>query len=53
MKNYLLTALAGLLFTAVAGAQSPPPTAGFQITGRISGVKDTTVVLAHYFGATQ
>ena len=53
MKNYLLTALAGLLFTTLAGAQSTPPTGGFQITGRISGIRDTTVVLAHYFGATQ
>ena len=53
MKNYLLTALAGLLFTSVAGAQSTPSTDGFRITGRIGGVNDTTVVLAHYFGATQ
>lgn len=55
MKHFLLIALAGLLFTSVAGAQSNPatPSDGFRITGRINGLKDTTVVLAHYFGATQ
>jgi hypothetical protein len=26
---------------------------GYKITGRIKGVKDTTCVLAHYFGSTQ
>lgn len=52
MKNYLLIALVSLLFTSVGWAQSAP-TGGFKITGRISGLKDTTVVLAHYFGATQ
>ncbi len=55
MKNHLLTALIGLLLTPVAWAQSTPttPSDGFKITGRITGVRDTTVVLAHYFGATQ
>ncbi len=51
----MLIALASLLSTSVAWAQSTPttPPDGFRITGRISGLKDTTVVLAHYFGATQ
>lgn len=55
MKHSLLIAFAGLLLTSVAGAQSSPttPTDGFRITGRVNGLKDTTVVLAHYFGATQ
>lgn len=56
MKQFLLIALTGLLLTSLAGAQPTPPAPssnGFNITGRIDGVKDTTVVLAHYFGATQ
>lgn len=55
MKHAILIAFAGLLLTSVAGAQSSPttPTDGFRITGRVNGLKDTTVVLAHYFGATQ
>lgn len=52
MKNPLLTALAGLLLTSFAWAQSPS-TKSFKITGRVNGLKDTTLVLAHYFGATQ
>ena len=50
MKKLLLTALFGLLFTPALLAQS---TEGFRITSRIKGVKDTTCVLAHYFGAGQ
>ena len=55
MKNLIFTALAGLLLTSVAWAQSAPttPTNGFRISGRVNGLNDTTVVLAHYFGATQ
>ncbi|QJW91097.1 DUF5106 domain-containing protein [Spirosoma taeanense] len=55
MKNLLLTALFGLLLTSFLGAQpSPTPTAsGFKITGRVQGIRDTTCVLAHYFGAGQ
>lgn len=55
MKNLLLPTLFTLLLTPSLRAQSPPPAPadGFNITGRISGLKDTTCVLAHYFGATQ
>ena len=55
MKNLLLTALSGLLCLSAAWAQSttPTPSDGFRIAGHISGLKDTTCVLAHYFGATQ
>ena len=55
MKNPLLTALLGLLLSPIAWAQSTPekPSDGFKITGRINGLKDTTCILAHYFGSTQ
>ena len=55
MKQFLLIALTGLLFAPAVRAQTTPnaPSDGFVITGRIVGLKDTTVVLAHYFGATQ
>ena len=55
MKNLLLTALVGFLFLSVAQAQSTTetPTDGFKITAHITGLKDTTCILAHYFGATQ
>jgi thiol-disulfide isomerase/thioredoxin len=55
MKHFTLIAFASLWLTTAAWAQSTPsgPSAGFKITGRINGIKDTTVVLAHYFGATQ
>lgn len=55
MKNCMLIALAGLLLTSVAWAQSPSAksTESFRIAGRVNGLKDTTVVLAHYFGSTQ
>ncbi|GAB3642748.1 hypothetical protein GCM10027423_33840 [Spirosoma arcticum] len=51
----MLIALAGLLLTSVAWAQSTPTksTESFRIAGRVNGLKDTTVVLAHYFGPTQ
>ena len=55
MKNLLLTALFSLLFVPVAQAQSATETRsdGFRITGHIKGLKDTTCILAHYFGSTQ
>ena len=55
MKNLLLALLAGFLSLSVAQAQSTAqaPSDGFKITGHITGLKDTTCVLAHYFGATQ
>lgn len=55
MKHSLLIAFAGLLLLSVAGAQSSPttPLDGFRITGRVNGLKDTTVVLAHFYGPTQ
>ncbi|AUD01349.1 TlpA family protein disulfide reductase [Spirosoma pollinicola] len=55
MKKLLLAAVLGLALLPQAWAQSTTPTAndGFRITGRIKGLKDTTCVLAHYFGATQ
>ena len=57
MKNFILTALLGLFLATASWAQSATvasePSPGFRITGRIKGLKDTTCVLAHYFGATQ
>ncbi|RYC71954.1 thioredoxin-like domain-containing protein [Spirosoma sordidisoli] len=56
MNNRLiLTSVLGLLLVTVGWAQSPAsaPSDGFAIKGRIQGLKDTTCVLAHYFGATQ
>lgn len=55
MKNLLPALLAGFLSLLVAQAQSTDqaPSDGFKITGHIAGLKDTTCVLAHYFGATQ
>jgi thiol-disulfide isomerase/thioredoxin len=56
MKNLLLTALFGLFLTTCLQAQSTNPPAqseGFKITAHVQGVKDTTCVLAHYFGAGQ
>ena len=53
MKN-LLTVLLGLVSTTLLLAQSVTPQSdGFKITGHITGLKDTTCVLAHYFGAGQ
>lgn len=55
MKNPLLTALLGLFLLPAVWAQSATdtPTDGFKITGHIKGLKDTTCILAHYFGSTQ
>lgn len=55
MKNLISTALVALFLVPALWAQSPnqTPTNGVQITGHINGLKDTTCVLAHYFGATQ
>ena len=55
MKNLLLATLLGLALLPQAWAQSTSPATGegFKITGRIKGLKDTTCVLAHYFGSTQ
>lgn len=55
MKTTLLTSLFALFLVSTGWAQSAPekPDNGFKITGRINGLKDTTCVLAHYFGATQ
>lgn len=51
MKNRFLTTLAGFLCASVVWAQAPSD--GFRITAHIGGVKDTTCVLAHFFGSTQ
>ncbi|GAB3799748.1 hypothetical protein GCM10028819_23710 [Spirosoma humi] len=55
MKKLLIATLLGLALLPQAWAQSTPSTTseGFRITGRIKGLKDTTCVLAHYYGATQ
>lgn len=55
MKHFMLIAFTSVWLATTASAQSTPATLsdGFKITGRINGLKDTTVVLAHYFGATQ
>ncbi|GAB3690875.1 hypothetical protein GCM10027592_08470 [Spirosoma flavus] len=51
MKNLLLTVLLSCLLTPLVWAQTA--TDGYKITGHIKGIKDTTCVLAHYFGSTQ
>ncbi|RYF49096.1 MAG: DUF4369 domain-containing protein, partial [Cytophagaceae bacterium] len=55
MKKLLIATLLGLALLPQAWAQSTSSTAseGFRITGRIKGLKDTTCVLAHYYGSTQ
>lgn len=55
MKNFLLPALFSLLFASATWAQSATETTtdGFKIAGHIKGLKDTTCILAYYFGATQ
>lgn len=53
MKKQLCTAFLSLGLTATLLAQTPSPQDGFRITGQIHGVKDTTLVLAQFFGATQ
>lgn len=55
MKHLFFTAIAAILTLPIALAQSPANASadGFKITGQIKGLKDTTCVLAHYFGATQ
>ncbi|GAB4012884.1 hypothetical protein GCM10028808_30470 [Spirosoma migulaei] len=55
MKNLLLTALFSFFLLPAVWAQSTTgtPADGFRITGHIKGLKDTTCILAHYFGATQ
>ena len=55
MKKLLIATLLGLTLLPQAWAQSTSSTTseGFRITGRIKGLKDTTCVLAHYFGSTQ
>jgi thiol-disulfide isomerase/thioredoxin len=47
-----LTALILLSLYTVSVAQTPTPDA-FRISGRIRGLHDTTIVLAHYFGSGQ
>ena len=49
MNRLALTCLT-LLSTVPLFAQSP---AGFRIEGRIRGLRDTTITLAHYFGHNQ
>ena len=55
MKKLLIATLLGLTLLPQAWAQSTSSTTseGFRITGRIKGLKDTTCVLAHYYGSTQ
>jgi thiol-disulfide isomerase/thioredoxin len=49
MKTFLLSALLGCFLLTTAHAQS----GGLKINGHITGLKDTTCVLAHYYGPTQ
>ncbi|XWW44483.1 DUF5106 domain-containing protein [Fibrella sp. USSR17] len=49
MNRFLLT----LVFTSLAAALFAQSPAGFRIEGRIRGLHDTTIVLAHYFGYNQ
>jgi len=49
MKTFLLSALVGCFLLTIAHAQS----GGAKISGHITGLKDTTCVLAHYYGSTQ
>ena len=52
MKSTLLFAALLLGFTTAVLAQTVPA-AGYRIEGRIRGLRDTTAVLAHYFGHSQ
>jgi thiol-disulfide isomerase/thioredoxin len=55
MKNLLLIALFALFLIPTTWAQSASeaPAGGYRIVGRVAGMKDTTAILAHYFGSTQ
>ncbi|RYF77702.1 MAG: DUF5106 domain-containing protein [Cytophagaceae bacterium] len=52
MNRFLLIALCAFVSSLGAYAQSPVTT-GFRIEGRIQGMRDTTITLAHYFGYNQ
>ncbi|MBO0948887.1 DUF4369 domain-containing protein [Fibrella forsythiae] len=52
MNRFLLIALCALVSSLGASAQSPA-SSGFRIEGRIQGMRDTTITLAHYFGYNQ
>lgn len=52
MTRFLLIALCAFVSSSVARAQTPT-SAGFRIEGRIRGLRDTTITLAHYFGHNQ
>ncbi|MBO0934675.1 TlpA family protein disulfide reductase [Fibrella aquatilis] len=52
MKSTLFFA-ALLLGVATAVSAQTVPTEGYRIEGRIRGLRDTTAVLAHYFGHSQ
>ncbi len=47
MKSFFCVALLGLICLSSAWAQTPDT--GFKINARIRGLKDTTVVLAHWY----
>ncbi len=51
MKYVLLIALLCLTAVVPLLAQNATPAPGFRITGAISGVRDSTVMLAHWFGS--
>ncbi|GAB3023721.1 thioredoxin-like domain-containing protein [Spirosoma pulveris] len=55
MKKLLLTALFSLYLLPAIWAQSAtkPLDNGFKIIGHVKGLKDTTCILAHFFGSTQ
>ena len=55
MKKLISTALLCLTVTALLLAQTTPSKApeSYRITGQIKGLKDSTCVLAHWYGPTQ
>lgn len=52
MNRLLLVAFCAFLSHSLVFAQTTPNT-GFRIEGRIRGLRDTTITLAHYFGYNQ
>ena len=54
MKKIVCTVFLALAVTASLLAQTTPkPTERFRISGQIKGLKDSTCVLAHWYGPTQ
>lgn len=53
MKQLFFTLLAGFGLTTTLVAQTTPVADNFRIAAQIKGIKDTTCILAHYYGQGQ